>query len=205
MLKLELVFEAKNGCADDIYAPILNHQGWGDYIVLDKDVDEITFNTFIASWLNTSYEGRAMDMNFINDIGNGETVLGGGLRLTMADKVISPSCCSEFFEFKEWADICKGEKPDIWLGHDPSPQISYGDQYITVVSDSKISIKPSQNIFELKISYQEFKQAFDKIDGDVLVIQQFSTQWAKKHLPDELQASFVKAFCAYMSVDKTAY
>ncbi|MDO4450910.1 MAG: hypothetical protein Q4B79_08145 [Moraxella sp.] len=187
MLKLELVFEQRIGDADDIYSPVLEYQGFGNDIVLDKNIDEITFNTFIASWLNYCYDEQAIDKAFIDNIANGETALNGGLRLTMGDKIISPSCCCEFFDFKEWADICKGEKPNFWLGHDPTPQVSYTDSHIIIVSDSEMSIKPSQNIVEFKISYQEFNQAFDRIYGDVLVIQQFSEQWAKNHLPDELQ------------------
>ncbi|WP_066803527.1 hypothetical protein [Moraxella oblonga] len=200
MLKLEPVFEQRIGNADDIYSPILNHQGWGNYIVLDKDINEITFNTFIASWLNYCYDGQAIDKEFIDNIANEETALSGGLRLTMGDKVISPSCCSEFSDFKEWADICKGEKPNIWLGHDPTPQVSYTDSHIIIVSDSEMSIKPSQDIFELKISYQKFNQAFDKIYSDVLAIQRFSEQWAKKFLDNELQHLFIKAFNDYIGL-----
>lgn len=200
MLKLELVFEPKNGLTDDIYSPILKHQGWGDYIVLDKDIDEITFNTFIASWLNYCYDEQAIDKAFIDNIANDETALSGGLRLTMGDKVISPSCCAEFRNFKEWASICKGGKPDIWLGHDPTPQVSYTDNHIIIVSDSAMSIKPSQTIFELKISYQEFNQAFNKIYGDVLVIGQFSEQWAIKYLSKELQQPFVEVFKEYIGL-----
>lgn len=202
MLKLELVFEQRIGNADNIYSPVLEYQGFGNDIVLDKDIDEITFNTFIASWLNYCYDEQAIDKAFIDNIANGETVLSGGLRLTMGDKVISPSCCCEFFDFKEWADICKGEKPNIWLGHDPTPQVSYTDSHIIIVSDSEMSIKPSQTIFELKISYQEFNQAFDKIYGDVLAIEQFSKQWAKNHLPNELQQPFIEVFKDYISLEK---
>lgn len=204
MLKLELVFEQRVGRADEIYSPTLSFEGFGCDVVLDKHIDEMTFNTFIASWLNYCYDEKAIDKEFIANIQNyhDDTALNGGLRLTLGDKVISPSCCAEFSDFKEWANICKGKKPDIWLGHDPSPQVSYTDSHIIIVSDSEISIKPSQNIFELKISYQKFKQAFDKIYGDVLAVQKFSKIWAKKHLPDELQQPFIEVFKDYIGLEK---
>lgn len=195
------------GGADELYLPIINHQepnykGCEEWIVLDSGVDDKIFNTLIASWLNYCYDGRPLDSQFLYAMQNNEIALNGGLRLMMNDRVINPSCCAEFGDLREWATIAKGQKPDIWLGHDPAPHIIYYQDYISVMSDNHdVSIHPSDDIFELKFSYQEFNDAFEKIMGDIIVIKQFSEKWALNNLPINLQKPFVQTFCQFMELD----
>lgn len=92
-LVLNLVFEVCHGKADELYLPTITDKDW-QMVVLDDQINDGIFNTFIASLLNFCYDGKAIDGQFIvNMMTDDETALGGGLRLTMKGKTINPSLC----------------------------------------------------------------------------------------------------------------
>ncbi|MFI0357474.1 hypothetical protein [Actinomadura sp. 9N407] len=60
----------------------------------------------------------------------GALIAPGGLRFrdTSTDVQVAPGCCFGLENWREWWDVVRGE--DLWLGHDPTPQLEHGDQVI---------------------------------------------------------------------------
>jgi len=92
-------------------------------------------------------------------------ILGGVAFYETEDKFIMPSCCCGLEQFGDiYNSIIKRECP--WLGHDPSPGITYKDNMANVWSDNPDSDDKS-NIFSVDYKFEEILSSLEKSKNDL--------------------------------------
>ncbi|MEN3614233.1 hypothetical protein AAH979_32365 [Plantactinospora sp. ZYX-F-223] len=110
----------------------------------------------------------------------------GGLcfRDTATNVQVVPGCCFGLENWRDWWDVVRGQ--DLWLGHDPTPQLEHHDQVIWLRQsdqDSSPPIKISRNeLPSLLISAQQQLSTF------LALVQQWTTNTAPS-LTDRLVAA----------------
>ncbi|MEO3930264.1 hypothetical protein ABGB07_41410 [Micromonosporaceae bacterium B7E4] len=109
----------------------------------------------------------------------------GGLRFrdTATNVQVAPGCCFGLEDWRDWWDVARGQ--DLWLGHDPTPQLEHHDQAISLRQsdqDNSPSIEiPLDELPSLLISAQQQLSAF------LTLVQQWTANTAPS-LADRLVA-----------------
>ncbi|MGI5152934.1 hypothetical protein ACQEVC_42230 [Plantactinospora sp. CA-294935] len=100
----------------------------------------------------------------------------GGLcfRDTTTHVQVAPGCCFGLENWRDWWDVARGQ--DLWLGHDPTPQLEHHDQAICLrqsdQDDSQFIEIPLNELPSLLISAQQQLSSF------LTLVQQWTTNTA---------------------------
>jgi hypothetical protein len=112
-----------------------------------------------------------------------ELSICGGLRADDdAGTRIDPGCCCDLDGWREWAGF--GERPTLWLGHDPDPWIEYRDTGIRLHPRGGMGERrPSETGF-LEFSHTELRGALRSAQRDLLGFLDAVGRWARGAVPD---------------------
>ncbi|MDW5328367.1 hypothetical protein [Plantactinospora sp. KLBMP9567] len=100
----------------------------------------------------------------------------GGLRFrdTTTDVQVAPGCCFGLENWRDWWDVARGQ--DLWLGHDPTPQLEFHDQAIWLRQSDQDSSQfieiPLNELPSLLISAQQQLSTF------LTLVQRWTTNTA---------------------------
>ncbi|MGG1662385.1 hypothetical protein [Brevibacillus sp. NRS-1366] len=139
-----------------------------------------------------------------------EAILSGGLAFTDKDKEILPSCCCGLEGWREvYEDIVAKSNP--WLGHDPSPTIEYGEEWVRVWSDDPFDTekKDLSNQQRDKLFYVEFRynELINKVQSMELDLLDFYTHAFDKLFPMidlETKKQLFSKYCEWFHLRKAA-
>ncbi len=146
-------------------------------VELTGNISEGTIGLLIGTLLE--FNDSELDENFLSALTQKDEIsLCGGLRISKSGKIIDPSCCSDFQDWREWELFLNGDIDGVWLGHDPSPWGEITNDEINVWSDEK------GNPFRFKISStkSEIEFSLKKIEIELLSVLRIIGDWAEIHL-----------------------
>jgi len=104
-------------------------------------------------------------------------ILGGVAFLQDDETFIMPSCCCGLEEIQS-IDYSIKAKQSPWLGHDPSPEIQYFDDYALVWSDDPETHK--EELLSIKFTSNELVESLEKCKKDLLgFIEEPLYKWIK--------------------------
>lgn len=124
------------------------------FIVVDKEASDNDVKCFLITYLGiNNFEQEITKANFYDVLcTQDEAIICGGFCFH-ASKTIRSSCCCGVEQIHEVVENAKHNK-SVWLGHAPSPDFIYQDDYIIVDSDSELEM--SEPRFGLKASREVF-------------------------------------------------
>ncbi|GAA1032058.1 hypothetical protein GCM10009557_29280 [Virgisporangium ochraceum] len=171
----------------------------GSWLTLDGscgDAEAGLFVAVVADYNSLPPDGLA---------GAGHLIAPGGLLLADTDTIeIVPGCCCGLEDWRDWARALHvPESP--WLGHDPTPGMSFGDR-ITVWQDtgSPGNDAPVAGGPHIAVSRAELTGMLAGVDRDLTAFAAVLAAWAARHTGDGaalaagLEAAF--AFTAPLEV-----
>ncbi|MDH3348580.1 MAG: hypothetical protein OEM02_10850 [Desulfobulbaceae bacterium] len=162
--------------------------------IFNCPVAEYQISLFIASMLK--YNDLDLNKGFIKKLGvKDELALGGGLVFINEEKVIFPSCCADFQDWKENLEHIK-EKKSTWMGHDPDPGVEYSGEEIIVWSDDKTKSESYFISFNQK-ELRSFETNLKEILTSFLTTAEI---WASKYFADEKE-KFLINLSKYLLVE----
>ncbi|MFC4777763.1 hypothetical protein ACFO9Q_13275 [Paenibacillus sp. GCM10023252] len=153
----------------------------------DSDVEQF-LQELVGDDVRSEYHEyfiRAFDYMLRED----EVVLAGGVAFfDDENKYILPSCCCGLEDWESVQDSIQ-DRVSPWLGHDPTPCITFQPNYLTVWSDS---LDPQdEERYNIPFTYNEILASLDKNKTDFLAfIDQPLFEWISKR--DEGIAELMK-------------
>ncbi|MEK3744132.1 hypothetical protein NST23_15730 [Brevibacillus sp. FSL K6-0770] len=144
-----------------------------DYVVLSGEATNDEVDMFIATLLGYNgvrIEGKPQEV-IENLIKETDVIIGGGILFADETKQILPSCCSGL---EAWRDVLQGviEQTSPWMGHDPSPCMTFSEGKVRVWSDDCLE-KESKNHKRNELHFIEYGRKnliaqLNKVEQDLL-------------------------------------
>jgi len=153
-----------------------------EFICLSSECDTQDVELFLTHLFGYNHINvdQSFRLSFEELFEQEEVVLSGGIAFFEDEKkYILPSCCCRLEEYFNVIDsITKKQSP--WMGHDPTPSITYNYDRVFIWPDDPKSIERSTNYY-IKYSYQELLESLYKTQKDVQgFIEGPLFEWIKK-------------------------
>lgn len=162
--------------------------------IFNCPVTENQISLFIASLLK--YNDLGLNKRFIKELAvKDELALEGGLVFINKEKVIYPSCCADFQDWKENLEHIK-EKKSIWMGHDPDPEVEYSGSEIIVWSDDKTKSES----YSISFNQKELVSCEASLQEVLASFLSTAEIWASKYFADE-KKKFLINLSKYLLVE----
>ncbi|MFG1947815.1 hypothetical protein [Nonomuraea sp. NPDC048826] len=119
----------------------------------------------------------------------------GGLRFhdTVTGVVVSPGCCFGLEEWRSWWDATRGQ--EIWLGHDPTPQITHTGDVIHLRQDDEAT--------PVELTRGELSSLLTTAQAHLAGFLDLAGDWAEATLPEVAQP-LVSALDEHLGISSAA-
>jgi len=153
-----------------------------EFICLSSESSEHDVELFLILLIGYNHinVNQSFHLSFNELLKEDEVVLSGGIAFFENDsKYILPSCCCGLEDFSNVIDsIANQQSP--WLGHDPTPGITYTNDQANVWPDDPKANGSNVN-YSIQYTYKELMQSLLKSRTDLLdFIEEPLFEWINK-------------------------
>ncbi|MGP3959282.1 hypothetical protein ACTWPT_25065 [Nonomuraea sp. 3N208] len=170
-------------------------------LVLSSQMSSAEVGTAIA--VIVSYNGISVDS--IGDLTadlleehlaeTGGLIAPGGLRFrdTATNIQVAPGCCFGLESWRDWWDVVLGQ--DLWLGHDPTPQLERGDRVIWLRQSDEDDSQP------IEVTLDELATLLIAAQQQLSDFLRLVQQWTISTAPD-ITDRLVSALDEYLRINQ---
>ncbi|MDK8183274.1 hypothetical protein [Paenibacillus sp. UMB4589-SE434] len=142
-----------------------------DYVILTaessrEDVELFLIHLFGYNQIDVTQSLEASCHDLFKE--DGVVIQGGVAFFNNESQFILPSCCCGLEDWYEVLDAVKN-RTSSWLGHDPSPEITYHDNLVRVWSDNPelLSNSDEASLYYIEFEYEELLDCLELTRSDL--------------------------------------